>query len=329
MVCETQAAPPPPGSFAYRSAGGHARRMPLADVEHARAPVEGEFTWVHLDGSDGACLTWLNAGAGLPETVVDALEAMETRPRATPLEHGALVNLRGLAVHDDETADELVSVRLFAERGRVLTVSYHPLLALGDVIACVEAGSVRDPGDVIAAFADAITARLDPVVAALGDRLDDLEGRFAGGDTSLRSDLGAVRREAVEYRRFLLPQRDALLRLPTGDFPWLAEDDRAHIREAGDRAQRMAEELDAVRERAGVLSDQLTDQRSDMANQRMLLLSIVSAIFLPLTFLTGLLGMNVEGIPGAHHQRAFEVVAAVSVTLGVAMVLWFRHRRWF
>ncbi len=206
---------------------------------------------------------------------------------------------------------------------------YYPLAALPDVCTCVENGRILDPGDLISAFAETITERLDPVVADLGDRLDDLESAFAGGDTGIRAKLGEVRRLSVEYRRFLLPQRDAILRLTTGDFPWLAEDDRMHIREAGDRAQRMSEELDAVRDRAGVLSDQLTDLRSDEANQRMLVLSIVSAVFLPLTFLTGLLGMNVRGIPFAQERWAFAGVVTLSVAVGVAMVMWFRRRRWF
>ena len=328
MVCEGTRAGPTDLSFAYRVPRGGAVEKLTLEAAEAVVPGNG-LLWVHMNGREQACVDWLTAQSHLPDPVIEAMQAMETRPRATPMATGALVNLRGLSAHQEEDADDLVSLRLWAEHGRVLTLSYHVLSALPDVAACVEAGRVLDPGDLIAAFAETITERLDPVVAELGDRLDDLETAFAKGDTGIRAPLGEVRRQSVEYRRFLLPQRDAILRLTNGEFPWLAEDDRTHIREAGDRAQRMAEELDAVRDRAGVLSDQLTDLRSDMANQRMLVLSIVAAVFLPLTFLTGLLGMNVRGIPFAQAPWAFLAVVLLCLAIGGTMAWWFRRQRWF
>jgi len=329
MVCEAGlAAGPADASFAcVSSVDGRITHLLLAEAE-AEVPPHTGLLWVHIDGNDPLCLAWLDTRSHLPAPVIEALRARETRPRAAPVGAGAIVNLRGLGLHESRDADELVSIRLWAERGRVVTLAYHRMTALDDVRACFEGGRIADPGDLIAAFAETITERLDPEVAALGDRLDDLETAFARGDTGIRADLGEVRRQSVEYRRFLLPQRDAIVRLAAADYAWLADDDRSHIREAADRAQRMAEELDAVRDRAGVLADQLTDLRSDEANQRMLVLSIVAAVFLPLTFLTGLLGMNVRGIPLAQHRWAFMAVVALCLAIGGTMAWWFRRQRW-
>ncbi len=328
MVCQAgDAVDPAPASFAYRAIRGHRfERLALADAETQAIPRDG-LLWVHIDGNDGECVAWLDTQAHLPGPVIEALRAKETRPRAAPIGTAAIVNLRGLNAAHDPEADELVSIRLWAEKGRVLTLSYYPLAALADVRGCFEAGKIADPGDFIAGLAETITEGLDPVVADLGDRLDDLETAFAKGDTGIRDPLGDVRRLAVNYRRFLLPQRDAIVRLASADFAWLADDDRLHIREAADRAQRMAEELDAVRDRAGVLAAQMTDRRSDEANQRMLVLSIVAAVFLPLTFLTGLFGMNVGGLP-FKQSWGFWAVVALCLTIASGMALWFRHRRW-
>ena len=112
------------------------------------------------------------------------------------------------------------------------------------------------------------------------------------------------------------------------DFDWLAEDDQLHIREAADRFARMTEELEAVRERSALLHEQLTDLRAEEIDQRSLLISVVAFIFLPLTFITGLLGMNVDGIPYAHAPWAFWDVVGLCVLLGIGVLAWFVRRHW-
>src|SRR5690606_24670389 len=105
--------------------------------------------------------------------------------------------------------------------------------------------------------------------------------------------------------RFLTPQRAALEKLALLPGDWLNDDDRLELNAAADRAARMAEELEAIRERAALNHETLTDLRSEMIDQRSLIIAIVAMVFLPLTFVTGLLGMNVKGIPFAEEPWAF------------------------
>ncbi len=100
----------------------------------------------------------------------------------------------------------------------------------------------------------------------------------------------------------MFPQRDALSTLAIEDLPWLSERDRSQLREATDRITRLAEELDAIRERAAVVQDQLVERRAEAMNHNMMILAVVAAVFLPLGLLTGLLGINVGGMPGAGDQ---------------------------
>jgi zinc transporter len=193
----------------------------------------------------------------------------------------------------------------------------------------MEEGRILDPGDLVAAFAREISAMLDPQVADLGDQLDDCESELQEGNKfRLRSLITRIRSEAIAFRRFVAPDRDALTTLAGYDFDWMAEDDRLHIREAADRFARMAEELESVRERSALLHEQLTDLRAEEIDQRALLISVVAFIFLPLTFVTGLLGMNVDGIPDAHDPWAFWWVVALCVLIGVGVLAWFVRRQW-
>jgi zinc transporter len=193
----------------------------------------------------------------------------------------------------------------------------------------MRAGRLKDGGDFVAVLAQAISTELDPQVADLGDQLDDCEGMLDDGNIyEMRRQIARLRSQAIILRRFVAPDRDALAEMAQLEFAWISKDDRLHLREAADRFARMAEELEAVRERAALLHEQLTDLRAEKIDQRSLAIAVVAFIFLPLTFVTGLLGMNVDGIPFAHATWAFWGVVAFCVLIGAVVLGWFAYRQW-
>ena len=195
--------------------------------------------------------------------------------------------------------------------------------------AAMRSGDISDSGDLVAAFARAISSSMDPQVVGLGDEVDGCESELDAGNVyQLRRRIATIRSEAIAFRRFVAPNRDALLVLVGLKVDWLADEDRLHIREAADLFARMAEELEAIRERAALLHEQLTDLRAELVDQRSLMIAVVAFIFLPVTFVTGLLGMNVEGIPFAHARWAFWGVVAFCVLLGLFVLGWFGMRHW-
>ena len=243
--------------------------------------------------------------------------------------HGAIVNLRGLGTTPEDDPDSLVSIRIWAEAGRVVSLSLRTPLALEPVISRFLAGTILDPGDLLAALASAITDDLDPDVAALGDSLDDCELRIERASVyKMRRLVSESRNKAIGYRRFVAPQRVALERLATANVDWLDEHDRMHLREAADRAARMSEELEAVRERAALVHDELTDMRAEQLDTRGLIISIAAMVFLPLTFITGLFGMNFDHIPFADARYGFEITTLVCVLIAVVVTGWFVANRW-
>ena len=296
--------------------------------EEAAAYRGRGFIWVHIEGAEEADFTLLER-QDIPEVAASALVATETRPRCDQIEGGALINLRGPAAVATEDSDRLVSIRMWVRHGKVNSVSRRPLAATQIVREHMEDEKVLDPGDLVAAFARAISGQLDPQVAELGDTLDDCESDLEPHQIyKLRSTIARIRSEAIAFRRFVAPDRDALLTLSDMRVDWLAEEDRLHIREAADRFSRMTEELEAVRERAALLHEQLTDLRGEQMESRSLLISIVALIFLPLTFITGLLGMNVKGIPYADEPWAFWGVVGICVVIAVAVMAYFARIHW-
>jgi zinc transporter len=306
--------------------GGAVRRLPIDEGAKYRGVG---FLWIHLEGKDETDLALLKAQEDIPDIAAHALVATETRPRCDQMEDGALVNLRGPGDVDPEDSDRLVSIRMWVRRNRVVSLSRRTMSATAAVVGSAEAGKICDAGDLVAAYAREISRELDPQVALLGDQLDGCESELDEGNLyRLRTQIARIRSEAIAFRRFVAPNRDALTELARLDFDWLADDDRLHIREAADRFARMTEELEAVRERAALLHEQLTDLRAEQLDQRGLHIAVVAFIFLPLTFLTGLLGMNVEGIPYAQARWAFWGVVAACVLVGIAVLAWFRWQNW-
>ncbi|CAM3122026.1 Magnesium transporter CorA [Sphingomonas antarctica] len=296
--------------------------------EAAAALGTAPLVWVHLPGSHADTGDWLKA-QGLSEIIVSALTAMETRPRTEPFDDGALVNLRGPVTRETDHPDVLGSVRLWVSDKRVFSVALTDLEATHEVERQLGEGKILDAGDLVCVMATAITAELDPDVAELGDSLDDCEEMLDPKRAfAMRADIARIRSRAIVYRRFLQPQRVALEELAEIQGDWLAEDDRRHLTEAADRAARMAEELEAIRERSALMHEQLTDLRAELIDTRSLILAIAAMIFLPLTFITGLFGMNVDGIPYQHHPASFWVITVFCMLVAVGVTVYFVWRRW-
>ncbi|KQT34903.1 magnesium transporter CorA [Sphingomonas sp. Leaf412] len=312
--------------FGWRIDARGARAVPVAEA----LACEADFVWVHLNTTAEHAQAWLRDAAKLEPFLIDALTAAETRPRCEKMTAGAFLNLRGRTDEELDSSDVLASIRIWATRGRVISVTRKHLVAMDAVVQEVRDFDVKDPGDLIAAFAAAITEDLDPVVADLGDTLDDCEQKLDMHRVfELRRQVTRVRSEAINYRRFLSPQRIALERLASLPGDWLGDDDRAHLSAAADRAARMAEEVEAIRERASLVHEELTDLRAEQLDQRSLLIAIAAMVFLPLTFLTGLYGMNVEGLWFAKEPWAFDAIVGLCAVIAIGTVGFFMARHWW
>lgn len=288
------------------------------------------IVWVHLHRGDDAARRWLTEVSGVDPLVSEALLAEETRPRCSNLDHGVLLNLRGVNLNPDADPEDMVSIRMWIEADRIISVRMRRLLAVEDMHKAIAAG--RGPtnvGDFVVDIAGKLIERMEPVIGELDDAVDRLEDDVVtAASQDLRAHLGAFRRRAILLRRYIAPQREALSRLIAENVDWLDQWQRSRLREVADRVTRYVEDLDAARERAAVIHDELTSRLAEQMNRTMYVLSIVAAIFLPLGLVTGLLGINVGGIPGVDSPWAFAAVTAGLVLFGLIELWLFRRLKW-
>jgi zinc transporter len=294
------------------------------------APDTGVL-WVHLDRSDENMRRWLRTESGLEPLMCDALLVEEVRPRATSLDTTLLVILRGVNLNPGADPEDMVSVRLWLDANRIISVRMRRLMAVEDIRSSLAHGTgPRTPGDFLAHIAERLIERMGPVVADIDDQVDAAEDQVLEAQSGeLRVTLGGLRRQAIMLRRYLAPQRDVLARLQVEQLKLLDNTHRMRLRETADRVTRYVEDLDAARERAALTQEQLSSRLSEQMNQTMYILSVVAAIFLPLGLLTGLLGINVGGIPGTESPWAFTLVTVLLVAIAGVLVCLFRRRKLF
>ena len=288
--------------------------------------------WIHLSARASAAREWLETHANLPdETLADALLAEDTRPRLMSQAGGVLLILRGVNLNADADPEDMVSIRIWIEAKRFISVQLRNLRGVDDMRERLDTGTgPADIGDLVTTFIEGSIARLTPVMGDLDDVIDELEDRILQMDLSgIREQIVSTRRKAIIFHRFLAPQKDIVQRLTELEVPWLNAVYIRRLREAQNEITRFVEDLHAVRERSQSVQSEVANILTERLNSNTYMFSLIAAIFLPLSFLTGLLGINVPGIPGADDPEAFLVFCGILIAVVAAQVVVFKKLKWF
>lgn len=307
---------------------GGAEKLDWTEVANW-SPEQG-CLWLHLNFEQPNVAQWLRGNSNLTELAAEALLSQETRPRAQGLGNELLLALRGVNLNPGSDPEDMVSIRLWTDGQRIITTCRRHLLSTSDVLERIETGNGPvDVADLIVDLIDRIVRRMCDTVDSLEDEVMALEEQvLSDAPNTLRYDLAQLRKQTIALRRYLAPQREALNRLVMEKLSWISDVHRMQLREISDRLIRHIEDIDAVRERASLAQEELLSRISEQMNKRMYVLSIVAAIFLPLGFFTGLMGINVGGMPGVEDADAFWVVVAMCVGVMLALGIVFRWKKW-
>lgn len=317
--------------FAYALGGPDGPQELTGTAQIAQALAAEEPAWVHMRSDRPGSREWIAENLSyLPAPVREALTQDETRPRAVVHGDGVLVILRGVNSNPGEEPEDMVSVRLWVQDGRIVSLGRRPLASIADVAAAVASGEgPRRAGELLCLLLERLNFRIDGYLGRLDDLGDKLEEDvLREPDRALRAAVTDIRGELVDVRRFLIPQREAVANLARARVAVLRDEDRPRLDEALDRLTRAVEEVESLRDRMIVVKDELTTALSDRLNRNLYLLSVISAVFLPLGVLTGLMGINLAGMPGANWPPAFWVFTGILGVILVLQVVILRFLRW-
>jgi zinc transporter len=300
-------------------------------------PEDGVL-WLHFERDHQATADWVKAQRDFDTFVSEALLEEDSRPRVEPIDHGLLIILRGVcATPPDELQIpveeiDLVPLHIWADANRLITLrdSGHYITALRDIRLALEKGKgPKQTGELLALVSDKLVRDLEPILDAMDEEVDELDELIFHGDASeVRHRLKMLRRRSVQLRRYLAPQRDALNRIEHDEAEWLTNRDKLRFREVIDKLMRFIEYLDAIRDRTGILHDDLSTVISERIARNSNRLAALAALLLPPSLVAGLFGMNVGGIPGVHDTWAFIIILVFVAIISAATLVMLRRINW-
>ena len=308
---------------------GSAKELSYDDINGNQLPNNG-ILWVHFDYSSKEAIEWIRNKSNIDSVAIDALLTEETRPRTTILNDSFLIALRGVNLNPNSKPEDMVSIRLFISDNLIITTKRRNLLSVDEIIDSLKKGvGPKSSSEFLNELTYRVTSRMENVIGELEDRTDFLEESLVDfKDLKFRSELLAIRRETIILRRYLFPQKEAISKLYHDKVTWLDEYEKLELRETNDQVMRYIEELDTIKDKVALIQEDLANKLSEQMNKKMYVLSIISVIFLPLSFLTGLLGINVGGIPGAENENAFYIFVGILALIVSTQLIIFKKNRW-
>lgn len=292
------------------------------------------FEWIQLDWNDDDDRDWLRLESGLDAVTVASLLEEYTRARVFLTDDKQWVATLRALIHEPGD-DQLVSIRLIASATRIITITKGPLPVLqGIEHRCARRrGRGMSSTSFLILLCEQVEAQFTNYLAELEERADALEETLEEQNRLRSSQLRALRLAVSRLRRHLLPQRDAVQQLGRLSVEAPLDNGRAHKRRHAGRWReiqnafsRSVEVHHELEQRLQIIQDSVRTQAEQQINRTMYLLTLATTFFMPLTFVTSLLGMNVAGIPGADSPYAFFGLCALFLTMAVCQ--WWLFRRW-
>lgn len=303
----------------------------------ARLRAEGRTVWVDVQGlADLETVRAVGEAFGLHSLVVSDVIHTHQRPKTELYDEYLVVVLR--MPRDGAPHFEHEQLMLVVGEGFVLSFQEWPGDCFEPVRTRLRAGKgrIRTGGADYLAYAliDAVIDSYFPVLERAGERTEDIEDRVVVSPTpELVGDIHVLKRELLDLRRAIWPMREVIGALLRDDVPVIQRDTRVYLRDCGDHAFQLLDMLELYREIAAGLIDLHLSSLSNRLNEVMKVLTVIATIFMPLTFVTGLYGMNFDraspfNMPELGWRFGYPFALGLMAASAVAMLIWFRRRGW-
>lgn len=287
------------------------------------------ITWLHFNLSESRARRWLLESQLIPGEMRDVLREQDGNRRVELVDDGLLLVMSDFSYEESSDPSEVGPLWCYATANRLTTARIHPLKSIDDLRLAMRAPSQATSGFELAAqVLELRTLHLRRRAHVLIARLDDIEDEILAGDIrEQREHLGRTRRVCARWRREFAPERADLAKFLHRQASQFTSQDAESLRAVIDSLGFAIEEVAELYERAKLLQEELASRLAEGTGRNLYVLSILTAVLLPMTLITGIFGMNVAGLPGQEDSGSFWRVMLLVVASGVVTLLGLLYRR--
>lgn len=302
----------------------------------AHRPLAGEgadfdFAWIHVNFATEPGRQWLLRHSGLPPQLASMMLDKNEDAGAQVFGSGCLIVLEDRQRDFDADGGEMAEIHVWLEPGRLITGRWKPLAATDRLRFRLQVGDA--PPTASALFFDLleeIVADLENFGRKVRRRFDALEDMVLDDAVEgIAGELGAIRREAIKLRRRAMPLRQLFTRLQNTLPAWVKDEEGERFDPLLARVERAIGDLQECVEQSRLLHDEFAARSAERSGRNLYILSVLSAVMLPLNLVTGLFGMNVAGLPGLENHAAFWWILTGMGAFTIVVMVWFKRKRWF
>ncbi len=291
-------------------------------------------TWINLNGLNHIKdIETLGKHYNLHHLVLEDVVNISQRPKIDEYEDYLFIVLKML-YYDKNDAIVSEQVSFILGKNYVLTFQESE----GDVFDSVRdrirmaKGRVRhmESDYLLYVLIDAVVDYYFNIIEVLGDKIEDFETEIFSGNASedASKNIQDLKREILRVRRTIFPLREVISRIEKNDNKLIQQKTITYFRDIYDHLIQVSENIDIYREMIWSLMDMYMTTISNKMNEVMKVLTIMASIFIPLTFIAGIYGMNFDYIPELHYKYSYFILWGVMIILFVGMLIYFKRKKW-
>lgn len=300
-----------------------------------KQPTNDVIDWYDVRGMhDTRLIEHIGESFNIHPLVLEAIADVNQRPKFEEYENGNFITFK--ALHFDKEKTKLISehITLYFKKGLLITFQERDTDLFSDVRHRINSGKIkiRKSGTDYLAFAliDVVVDNYFIVLDGIEDAIETLESNLMDGKQEIESKtkIHELKKELVKVRKSIAPLREAISRFSKSESELIQNDTYAFLRDVYDHTIQIMDMVESYRDMLIGLQDLFITEVSFKMNKIMQLLTIVSTIFIPLTFLAGLYGMNFNNIPELHWKYGYFILLGFMLIIVIALIIFFKRKKW-
>ncbi len=299
-----------------------------------RPSSDQKTDWYDIRGiHDTALIEYVGKTFGIHSLILEDVSDVHLRPKFEEYDNGIFIIIKAISFNREQVKVESEQVALYLKKGLVITFQETK----SDLFEMVRKrihnnrGRIRqrESDYLVYALMDLVVDHYFLVIEGVEEEIEKLEDRVVESqDSRTKSEIHSLKKELISMRKSIAPLREAIGKFEKSDSPIISENTTVFVRNLYDHTIQVMDTIESFRDILNGLQDLFISEVSFKMNQVMQVLTIVSTIFIPLTFLAGIYGMNFDHIPELHYRYGYFILLGIMLIIFIGLLYFFKKKNW-